>query len=132
MSSSPEASDPASAAREVLAAEARRAAALVARDLVALEDCLDETLTYVHATGVRHDRAQWLEAVRTGPRFHEVRLEPDLVRIHSDVALVAGRLHLCLQRADGEVVRAESLVTQAWVRRHGGWRLASFQSTRPA
>lgn len=121
-----------SVAEEVRAAEARRAAAIVVRDFDALERCLEDALVYVHATGVRHDRAQWLDYVRTGPRFHEVRLEADDVRVHGDVALVAGRLHLRLQRADGETVRAESLVTQAWVRRGDGWRLASFQSTRPA
>jgi ketosteroid isomerase-like protein len=119
-------------AEEVLAMEARRAAALVARDFDKLDGCLDDMLDYVHATGVRHDRAQWLAYVRTGPRFHEVRLEAHRVRVHADVALVTGRLHLCLQRADGEILRAESLVTQAWVRRQDGWRLASFQSTRPA
>jgi ketosteroid isomerase-like protein len=117
---------------EVLAMECRRAAALVAGDVDALEGCLDGALVYVHATGVRHDRAQLLDYVRGQPRFQEVRLEADQVRVHSDVALVAGRLHLCLQRADGEVVRAESLVTQAWVRSGVAWRLASFQSTRPA
>ena len=117
---------------EVLAAESRRAAALIARDLDALGACLDQELVYVHATGVRHDRAQWLEYARTGPRFHEVRLQAEQVRVHGEVALLAGRLHLRLERADGEVIRAESLVTQAWVRREDGWRLASFQSTRPA
>lgn len=121
-----------SSREEVLAVEARRAAALVARDLDVLDGCLDDTLVYVHATGVRHDRGQWLDSVRTGPRFHEVRLEADQVRELADVTLVAGRLHLCLERPDGTVIRAESLVTQAWVRRQDGWRLASFQSTRPA
>lgn len=117
---------------EVLAAETRRSAAVIAHDFAALERCLDDPLVHVHATGVRHDRAQWLDYVRTGPRFQEVRLEADQVRMLGDVALVAGRLYLRLQRADGEIVCAESLVSQAWVRRGDGWRLASFQSTRPA
>ncbi len=121
-----------SAGQEVLAAEAARAAALVRRDLQALEAILDDGLTYVHATGVRHDRRELAEYVRTGPQFHEVRLEPASLQVIGDVALVAGDLHLQFQRPAGELVKAVSMVTAAWVRRATGWKLAAFQSTRPA
>jgi ketosteroid isomerase-like protein len=117
---------------EVLAAEARRAAALVAGDIEALASILDEELVYIHATGLRHDRAQLLHHLRTGPRFLQVALQPDGVRVHSEVALVSGLLDLRLERAGGEIVTARSLVSQAWLLREGAWRLASFQSTRPA
>jgi ketosteroid isomerase-like protein len=117
---------------EVLAAERRRAAALVARDATAMEACLDEQVVYVHATGMQQDRAQLLDYVRSGPTFHEVRLDPRSIRIHENVALLFGELYLLLQRTDGERVEARSLATEVWIRRADGWRLASFQSTRPA
>ena len=121
-----------SAQEELLEAERRRSAALVARDVAEMDACLDRNLVYVHATGVEHDREGLLDYVRTGPVFHEVRLEPRSIRIYGEVALLFGELNLKLQRAGAESVEARSLATEVWIRRADGWRLASFQSTRPA
>jgi ketosteroid isomerase-like protein len=117
---------------EVLAAEARRAAALVNADLDRLGALLAPELVYVHATGLRHDRGQLLEYLRDGPRFHKVCLEPQQVQVHNCVAIVCGLLSLRLQRPGQDAVDASSWVTQVWVKHADGWRLAAFQSTRPA
>lgn len=118
--------------QEVLAAESARAAALVRGDAAALALQLDDDLVYVHATGVRHDRAQFLDFVRSGPQFHEVRIQALTLRVHGDAALVSGDLYLRLQRPGTAAVEARSLVTATWLRRDTGWKLAAFQSTRPA
>jgi ketosteroid isomerase-like protein len=114
----------------VLAAEAARADAVIRRDRPALEALLHESLVYIHATGVRHDRAEWLSYVQEGPRFHAVTLESPTVRVADRVALVDGLLRLHLQRGREEPVHAVSRVTQTWLLRDGAWRLASQQSTR--
>ena len=116
---------------EVLEAERRRAAAMVAGDVAALAACLDDELVYIHATGVQHGREQLLEYLGTGPRYEEVCLHPRRVLVCGEAALVFGDLQLRLVRANGDRVEARSLVTEAWVRRRQCWRLASFQSTRP-
>lgn len=120
---------------EVLAAEHARAVALVARDLDALDALLHDTLSYTHATGVRHDRGQLIEFVRTGPRFVSVQLLPLQVRLHGDCAIVTGELWLRLQRAtDAEPIEARSLASEVWLRDGDAapprWRLTLFQSTR--
>jgi ketosteroid isomerase-like protein len=115
---------------QLLAAERQRAAAVVALDLESLATCLDENLIYVHATGTVHDRGELLEYIRTGPRFHEVRLEPRSTRIHGNVGMVFGDLRLRLQRAGEQPVEAHSVATELWVRHGSRWQLVSFQSTR--
>lgn len=39
----------------------------MAYDLIALRELLHDDLIYIHAMGVRHDRAQRLTFVATGP-----------------------------------------------------------------
>jgi ketosteroid isomerase-like protein len=118
----------------VLAAERARAAALVARDLVALEALLHDELVYVHATGVRHDRGALLRFVQQGPSFLAVELGAPRVRRHGELALVTGELHLRLQREpDVAPVDARSLASAVWLLEpSGAWRLLQFQSTRVA
>jgi ketosteroid isomerase-like protein len=119
---------------EVLAAERARAAALVARDADTLAALLHDGLVYIHATGVRHDRAQLLQFVMNGPRFLQAELRAAQVRLHGDCALVTGELTLRLQREPAaEPVQAQSLASEVWLRDAASparWRLALFQSTR--
>lgn len=121
---------------EVLAAGHERAAAVVARDAEALATLLHDGLTYIHATGVRHDRAQLLQFVMTGPRFLAVELGTPQVRLHGNCAIVTGDLHLRLRREPAtEIIEARSLASEVWLRDAAlprRWRLALFQSTRPA
>lgn len=120
----------------VQAAERARAAAVVARDIGALATLLHDELSYVHATGVRHDRAQLLQFVQTGPRFLSVELCQPALRLHGDCAIVVGELRLRLQREpQQEPIDARSLASQVWLRDREAaprWRLALFQSTRIA
>ena len=116
----------------VLAAEGARAAALVARDAVALEGLLHEHLVYVHATGVKHDRAQLLQFLHDGPQFLSVHLqEPQVQLLAEGVALVTGLLHMRLRReASVAPVEVGSLASQVWLNTNGSWRLVLFQSTK--
>ena len=118
----------------VLAAERRRAAALLARDTAALADLLHPSLRYVHAPGACHDRAALLRFVADGPRFHGVDFTVDQHwPLADDAVLLCGRLHLRLQRGDAPVQDARSWASALWCRAADGtWRLAVFQSTREA
>lgn len=123
--------------KAVLDSERARADAVVAGELDRLAEMLDEELVYVHATGVRHDKAQLLAYLRSGPRFLAVDLvSPQLSAVGDGGALVVGELHLRFQRTpESEPVQARSWVSQVWVRREGGeggWCLRLLQSTRMA
>jgi hypothetical protein len=114
-----------------LQAERARAAALVARDAAALAALLHPDLRYVHATGIRHDRDDYLRTLQTGPRFLEVTLTPEQIVELAEGAALCGRLFMRLQR-EGEMIEARSWVTALWLRSAAGWRLRLFQSTREA
>lgn len=120
--------------KTVLDSERARADALVAGDLDRLGAMLADDLVYVHATGVRHDKAQLLVYLQSGPRFLVVDLVAPCVSLMGDGALVVGELHLRFRRnPDSEPVQARSWVSQVWVRGEGGgtgWQLRLLQSTR--
>jgi ketosteroid isomerase-like protein len=115
----------------IIGLERARAAAMVARNVEALKTLLHDDVVYVHATGVRHDRAQLLRFVADGPRFLRIELQDPSVRIFGDMALVRGELQLTLLRSGAATpTEACSWVGEIW-RRAGGeeWRLLHFQST---
>ena len=68
----------------VLSAERSRADALVRRDLQALVPSLHHDLVYIHATGVRHDRAGFAGFIETGPRFLAVEMVAPSVDLLTD------------------------------------------------
>lgn len=116
-----------------LRAERQRAAAVVARDVEALAALLDDDLRYVHAPGTCHDRAALLRFVASGPRFETVAFTPQQMLPWPGGVVLAGRLHLRLQRGDAPVQEARSWVTAVWrAGPDGTWRLVMFQSTQAA
>jgi len=118
----------------LLACERARADAVMAGDLNRLTGLLADDLVYVHAPGQRHDKAQWLAYLRTGPRFLAIDLLNPSVQVMSDCALVTGELHMRLQRTSDEApVTVRSWVSEVWVREPAdgaGWKLRLLQSTR--
>jgi ketosteroid isomerase-like protein len=119
---------------DVLAAEQARAAAMTAGDAAALARWLDDGLVYVHATGVRHDRAQLLHFVATGPRFLAVDFRMEDVLESADCVVLGGELRLRLVRPGESVpIEARSWASAVWRRgpdHATPWRLRLFQSTR--
>lgn len=116
---------------DLLAAEYARTQALVAGDSAALSACLHENLVYVHATGVRHDLAQYLRFAAEGPRFLAVDLRAPVVELHASMALVTGELLMSLQRVgEATPINVRSWVSAVWLCGSSGWQLRSFQSTR--
>lgn len=118
----------------LLACERARGDAVVAGDLDRLAGLLADDLVYVHAPGQRHDKAQLLDYLRTGPRFLAIDLLNPRVQVRSDCAVVVGELQMRLQRnPDEEPETVRSWVSQVWVRERGDsatWKLHLLQSTR--
>ena len=74
----------------VAESSAARLRALMDGDIDQLSALLAEELRYVHATGVAHDRAAYLQFVREKLRFLDVRLESQVVREFGEIALLTG------------------------------------------
>src|SRR4028118_32531 len=81
--------------QEVLAADARRIAAMVQGDLKALEGLLAEDLTYTHSNGQVETRTRFLEGLRAGTlRYLAVEPSDAVVRVHGGSALGTRRAAL--------------------------------------
>lgn len=108
----------------------------MAGDLVRLAGMLCGDLVYVHAPGLRHNKAQLLAWLPTGPRFLAIDLLDPSVRVMGDCALVEGALQMRLQRETGDTpVTVCSWVSEVWVRdpdHELGWKLRLLHSTRQA
>lgn len=115
---------------DVAVCSAARLGALMDGDIDRLSAFLSEELRYVHATGVAHDRAAYLQFVREKLRFLEVRLESQVIREFGEIGVITGVLVQRVVRAgESEPVTLSSWAIEVW-KRHDGWRLIDFQSTR--
>lgn len=109
-----------------------RTRALLAGDWATLEGLLDAQLCYVHATGVRHDKPQYLRFVKERIRFLAIELQAPGVALCGEAAVITGRLRQSIWRAGEQApVEVHSWITEVW-RRTDRWRLYAFQSTRAA
>lgn len=118
----------------LLGAERCRADGLIRHDLQALRDLLCDDLFYVHATGIRHNKSEFLHFLENGPRFLAVDAVDVDAFLFGDAGVVTGRLHMSLLRRGETVpVQVSSWMSQTWIRAADsacGWRLRVFQSTR--
>lgn len=118
------------ARQDILAADARRFAAMIQGDLAALEGLLAEDLTYTHSTGQVETRAQFLESLRSGKLRYLAATPSDVnVRVYGDTAVVTGRAEMKVS-SQGQELTVTARFTEVWVKSGGAWKLAAWQSTR--
>ncbi len=116
--------------QEILAADARRFAAMVQGNLTALEGLLTEDLTYTHSNGQVETRAQLLEGIRSGTlRYLAAEPSGAVVRVYGETAIVTGRADLRVS-AQGRELTVPVQFTEVWVKSGGTWKMAAWQSTR--
>jgi hypothetical protein len=113
----------------VRAAEQSRFAAMVGRDLGALDTLLAEELAYTHSSGVRDTKASLLEALRSGHLAYDSIVPAAVqVRLYGETAVGTGDAQV-QARADGAVRRLHIRFTEMYVRRAGRWELVAWEST---
>jgi ketosteroid isomerase-like protein len=115
---------------KLLAVEERRRQALMAGDLVALDDLFDETLVHIHAPGLTHSKGQLMEHVATNQAYLDVTRGELNIRVVGDVAIMTGSLTNRLRTREGGERTLGGVATQV-LRRcdDGSWRFISFQMT---
>lgn len=96
----------------------------------------DEDLIYTRSAGVRIDKAELMEGVRSAPAPKPedpqtvFSAEEVQVRTYGDTAVVAFRLVGTTTTSDGKSEVAHFLNTGTFVKREGQWRAVAWQSTR--
>jgi ketosteroid isomerase-like protein len=108
---------------EVLAAQARKFAAKVARDLATLDELLADDLVYIHASGKVDDKPAFLKAVRSRGYLGFARRQAE-ARLFGDVAVVTGLADIHVH----ETLRFDAMFTDVWVK-CGTWKNVAWQST---
>lgn len=108
--------------------ENRRAAAMVAGDLDALENVLDLSLLYSHSTGAVDDQSSFLEHIRSGYlRYVDVvPLIDHAVELTTDTLVGVGRLQTKVQVA-GTLKELDARYMTIWRRTGEDWAMAALQ-----
>jgi len=116
-------------AAAVLAAEDRRYRAMVETDLVALDQLLDDRLSYAHSSGARDTKDEYLAKVRSG-YYDYLRIDHPVERVEviGDTAMVVGRM-TCDLTVQGTPKTIDNLALAVWVRTAGEWRLLAYAPT---
>ncbi|QGY80630.1 nuclear transport factor 2 family protein [Sphingorhabdus lacus] len=117
---------------EIEEIEARRRAAMVACDLTALDELIDDEALYVHTNGLLETKAEYLARVRDRTYRYQAVTQPEMaVRMLSEnVAVVTGRIILQVVVPGGNIQSAEGRSIVLWARRDGGWKMQHYQGTR--
>lgn len=116
----------------VIRADETRIYAMLAPDAAALDDMLTPDCVYVHANGVVHTKAQFLQAVRTSAlKYLSLRYTAaPTVRLYgNESAVLNATAQLEIQLGDGKAVKLSLQTTAVYVMLHERWQLASYQST---
>jgi ketosteroid isomerase-like protein len=113
---------------DVIDAEARRCAAMLANDRELLDTLMDPRLMFHHATGAVDDKAAYLAKVTAGRiAYLSIEWSEQSVVGLGQVALLTGRM-ISLVRVDGREKQLDNRVLAVWTY-DGSWRLLAFQST---
>jgi ketosteroid isomerase-like protein len=118
--------------QDVLAAQDARFAATIKADVAALGAMMTDDLTYTHSSGMTETKAELLESLKTGKHVYRSIEAPERkVRVHGDAAVVSGMAHIVIEPA-GKRSEIDLYFTELYVREGGKWKMALWQSTRPA
>ena len=115
---------------EILAAEKRWAAAVIALDFGALERIYHEDLIYAHSTGIIETKGEYLGKLRSGKQKYDViEHHKTTIRSHGDAA-VAHSIVTMKGRSSSGPFDDKLMMIHTWFRSDGVWQLAAHQTTR--
>ena len=130
---SPVPSETSQAAKEVMATEEARTAALDRSDVAALDQIMADDVTYIHASGKVDTKKSYLDAIRSG-QLHYISWQPKKldVRVAGDAAVITGEyaVRVTDSRAQPDPFDINIFILTVYERRGGRWQQIAWQSTR--
>ena len=115
----------------VLAFERQRLDATIRHDATALRAMTTDDLTYVHASGVRQSKAQYIAYVQAGGvTFGSYTIADERVDIRGNVAVTHGVFRFTTDAAVQPPHSGSTLFTAVYVRTGGHWRLSAWEATK--
>lgn len=108
--------------------EDERYAAMLAKDMAALERLLHPDLVYMHSSGVADSKASYITGLRDRVwDYSRIERTDQTVRVHESLALVFNRLNIDLT-VRGVPKTLDNRALAVWVEDEGAWRLVALQS----
>lgn len=108
--------------------EDERYAAMLGKDIGALERLLHPDLVYMHSGGVADDKASYIAGVRDRVwDYTRIARSDQTVRLAGTLALVFNRLKIDLS-VRGVAKSLDNRALAVWVNESGAWRLIALQS----
>jgi ketosteroid isomerase-like protein len=102
-------------------------ASLVKQDKAGLDRYLADELIYIHAGGKTQTKAEYIEAVTTGPSHYESFNKTDIkIRVYGKVAVLSGYIDVKTVGRDSYRVRTLEIYKET----NGQWQLADKESVR--
>jgi ketosteroid isomerase-like protein len=127
------ASETSQAAKEVMATEEARTAALDHSDVAALERIMADDVTYIHASGKVDTKKSYLDAIRSG-QLHYISWRPEnlQVRVLENGAVINGEyaVRVTDSRVQPTPFNINIFILTVYARRDGRWQQIAWQSTR--
>jgi ketosteroid isomerase-like protein len=125
---------PTTAIEQVRAMEHKRAAAMVAGDIDAIAELLDEQLIYCHSSGIVDTRESYLRELRKSEyTYHAVELDAiEHQIVHGDWVVINSLMTVSMTvRSAGHTASRQIRATSVWTRadQRSGWRLLVSHST---
>jgi ketosteroid isomerase-like protein len=118
---------------QVLAVEKARIAAVLGKDVKALDSICADDLTYIHASGRVDNKASYIEAIRSD-ELHYIAWEPKElhVRAFGDTAVLNGEYHVRVinRRMQPDPLDMNVFILTVYVKRAGRWQQVAWQTTR--
>jgi ketosteroid isomerase-like protein len=113
---------------DIARVEDDRYAAMLAKDVAALERLLHPDLVYMHSSGVADSKASYIAGVRDRVwDYTQIERSDQTVRLHGALALVFNRLKIDLS-VRGVAKSLDNRALAVWVAEGGAWRLIALQS----
>lgn len=118
----------AATAKDILALEDARYAAMIATDEAALRKCFGEDLVYVHSSGLVDSKASYIAAILGGKfRYRKCDRFEEQVRIYGRTALVTGRA-VFEAEIEGSPRTLRLRYLNVWTETPDGWKFVAWQS----
>ncbi len=103
---------------------------MIAADTDTLAPLLGDDLTYIHSSGQRETKSEFLETVRSGAiRYRRIEPSQRATRRYRSVVIVTGTARVSIQQGGQDSVLSLRH-TSVYAKRRGAWQLVSWQSTR--
>ena len=108
--------------------EDERYAAMLGKDIDALERLLHPKLVYMHSSGVADSKASYIAGMRERVwDYTSIERSDQTVRLHGALALVFNRLKISLT-VRGVAKSLDNRALAVWLAEEGAWRLIALQS----